>query len=54
MDNHIQQKNDEEQRLKYLRQRKEHNLETVERRIHEINIEKQRRIRHTDKKVGMV
>jgi len=54
MENRIQQNHEEEQRLKYLQQRREHNLETIEKRVHELAIEKQKRARNSDKKEGMV
>jgi len=46
--------NREEKSPEYLRQRKAENLRTLEKRIHELEIEKQKRMRVHDKKEGMV
>ncbi len=43
-----------EQRIVFSKQRKEHNLEALDRRLHELDIEKQKRKRVTDRKEGMV
>ena len=54
MENLNKPQNREEKSPEYLRQKKAENQRTLEKRIHELEIEKQKRLRVNDKKEGMV
>jgi hypothetical protein len=45
MENHPEKKFDEEIKMKNLRERKEQNLQILQRRLHDLEIEKQKRDR---------
>jgi hypothetical protein len=45
MENYSEKKFDEEKRLKYLQDRKEENLKIIQQRVHDLEIEKQKRNR---------
>ncbi|MEO8086023.1 MAG: hypothetical protein ABI763_04335 [Bacteroidota bacterium] len=52
-ENRSQQNYEEDERLKYLQQRKKYNLETPERRIYKFGIEKQKCEQKVGRKEGM-
>jgi hypothetical protein len=45
MENNSAKNFDEQKRMKYLREKKEENLRIIQQRVHDIQIEKQRRER---------